>query len=238
MRMLQISSRGQSAVTEKQVIHDAAEDFTEQKALVDGLVKDDGMSNVNADYAGAALLSEDFLGLTIETAPPILIQYCPPHRDASIDLDILRSEYGDRSLDTDGDEDTLRMLLRNNDKNASANAAGPSTLEVLDADLLKNWTATQVEYERTRTEVRRPLQLCKALQHHGEGVKVGADPEALPRVLNQEGLATIEEDAAASLDGIDEAALFDYDRMQTYLEDPECQYRSLHRALTTLRDRL
>ncbi|KAK4956491.1 hypothetical protein LTR10_006016 [Elasticomyces elasticus] len=69
-------------------------------------------------------------------------------------------------------------------------------------------------------------------------VNVGADPEALPRVLNQEGLATAEEDAAASQDGIDVAALFDYDRMQTYLEDPECQYRSLHGALTTLRRKL
>ncbi|KAK4902677.1 hypothetical protein LTR27_000616 [Elasticomyces elasticus] len=145
------------------------------------------------------------------------------------------------SLSTEGSTRILRQRLRAFEERQSADAAAAATqLEPLDEDLLPNYPPTQILYERTVGEVRRLLKLCKDLQQPGEEVNVRADREADPAVLNREGLAHVEEneDGIAFAEGLDEDALVDYDTMQAYLEDVECQWRSLPDALSFLRSRL
>jgi hypothetical protein len=173
----------------------------------------------------------------------------PPRNDngqttdiySGMDTQALRNECKEKGLSTEGNDAALRRQLRAKTKEESAEAEREAAaVEEQIKQLLagEKWPPTQIEYERAQEDTIRLLQFCQSLQHPGEHVSSRADSNVKPSQLNEEGLRHVEDDPVVYEDGIDPEAQLDYDRLQGYLEDPECQWRSVADAYALLRQRL
>ena len=106
-------------------------------------------------------------------------------------------------------------------------------LEQITQKLLRHWDPNQIEYERAEADIWRLLQFCRGLQHEWEEVNCRTERDADPHDLNVESMAHLEDQVRGGmfLEGSDPEVQFDYDRLQGYLQDPECQWRDLLAAL-------
>ncbi|KAI7200886.1 hypothetical protein KC316_g2512 [Hortaea werneckii] len=171
------------------------------------------------------------------------------HRDQydEMDSEALRATCQRLGLQDHGPDIALRFRLRAYEVRRERQAAeerreaeeAVSTPDGEERESLPGWSPTQIFYQREEADVRRLLRLCATPRQANEVLDARLEQEASPNQLNQEGLAHVEESADMSApEGLDADAQLDYDRLQSYLEDPACQWQSYAAALGLLRDRL